>query len=63
MSVKKQTTKGILKEIRKIFANDLGQLYQWQIEEITAAIAEADADDFASNAEVKATFRKLTKVN
>lgn len=36
------------------------EMYQWQIEEIQKGIAEADAGDFASDEEVKATFAKLT---
>jgi len=32
---------------------------EWQISEIHAAIQEADAGDFASDAEVKAVFEKL----
>ncbi|MGM3306343.1 CopG family ribbon-helix-helix protein [Anabaena sp. WFMT] len=36
------------------------EIYQWQIEEIQKGIAEADAGDFASDEEVKATFAKLT---
>ncbi|MEH1928613.1 MAG: ribbon-helix-helix protein, CopG family [Nostoc sp.] len=36
------------------------EMYQWQIEEIQKGIAEADAEDFASHEEVKATFAKLT---
>jgi predicted transcriptional regulator len=39
------------------------EMHQWQIEEITAAIAEADAGDFASSEEVRATFAKLTNAN
>ena len=31
---------------------------EWQISEIHAAIQEADAGDFASNAEVEAVFEK-----
>jgi predicted transcriptional regulator len=31
---------------------------EWQIQEIRAAIAEADAEDFASDAEVKAVMDK-----
>lgn len=36
------------------------EMYQWQIEEIQKGIAEADAEDFASDEEVKATFARLT---
>lgn len=39
------------------------EMRQWQIEEITNAIAEADAGDFASPEEVKDTFAKLTNAN
>ncbi|MEI6445212.1 MAG: CopG family transcriptional regulator [Nostocales cyanobacterium ELA583] len=35
------------------------EMYQWQIEEIQKGIAEADAGDFASDEEVKATFARL----
>jgi predicted transcriptional regulator len=36
------------------------ELHQWQIEEIQQGIAEADAGDFASDAEVDDLFAKLT---
>lgn len=36
------------------------EMYQWQIEEIKKGIAEADAGDFASDKEIKATFARLT---
>ncbi|MEH2281957.1 MAG: CopG family transcriptional regulator [Nostoc sp.] len=36
------------------------EMYQWQIEEIQKGIAEADAGDFASDEEIKATFARLT---
>ena len=36
------------------------EMYQWQLEEIQKGIAEADAGDFASDEEVKATFARLT---
>ena len=39
------------------------EMYQWQLEEITKGIAEADAGDFASDEEVKAVFTKLTNGN
>ncbi|OUL29384.1 CopG family transcriptional regulator [Nostoc sp. T09] len=39
------------------------QMHQWQIEEIQKGIAEADAGDFASDEEVKATFTRLTNAN
>ncbi|HLP90245.1 MAG TPA: hypothetical protein VK184_16865 [Nostocaceae cyanobacterium] len=39
------------------------QMYQGQIEEILKTLAEADAGDFASDEEVKATFAKLTYLN
>jgi len=35
--------------------------HQWQIEETERAIAEADAGDFATDAEVRDAFRKLRK--
>ncbi|MBE8997356.1 CopG family transcriptional regulator [Nostoc sp. LEGE 12447] len=38
------------------------EIYQWQIEEIQKGIAEANAGDFASDEEIKATFAKLTNV-
>jgi predicted transcriptional regulator len=34
------------------------ELHEWQIQEIKAAIKEADAGDFASDEEVKAVFAK-----
>ena len=34
------------------------ELNEWQIEEIKAAIKEADADDFSSDQEVRAVFNK-----
>lgn len=39
------------------------EMYQWQTDEIQKGIAEADAGEFASNEEVKATFAKLTHAN
>lgn len=39
------------------------EMYQWQIEEIQKALTEADAGDFASEEEVKATFAKLTNAD
>jgi predicted transcriptional regulator len=39
------------------------EMYQWQIEEIKRGIAEADAGDFASDEEVKATFANLTNAD
>jgi len=38
-------------------------MYQWQIEEIQKGITEADAGDFASDEEVKATFARLTNAD
>jgi predicted transcriptional regulator len=35
-------------------------LYQWQIQEIKQAVAEADAGDFATDAEVTDVFARLT---
>lgn len=37
------------------------EMHQWQIEEIHRGIAEADAGDFATEAEVDAVFAKLTR--
>ena len=34
------------------------ELNEWQIEELKAAIKEADANDFASDQEVDAVFKK-----
>ncbi len=34
------------------------ELNDWQIQEIKTALTEADAEDFASNEEVTATFSK-----
>ncbi len=36
------------------------EMYHWQLDEIQKGIAEADAADFASDEEVKATFARLT---
>jgi predicted transcriptional regulator len=36
-------------------------LHRWQIEEITKAVAEADAGDFASHEEVEAMFNELLR--
>ena len=36
------------------------EMHHWQIEEIQQGIAEADAGDFVSEAEVQAAFAKLT---
>ena len=37
------------------------EMHQWQIEEIQSGIAEADAGDFATEAEVDAVFARLTR--
>ena len=34
------------------------ELNEWQIEDIKASIKEADADDFASDQEIRAVFNK-----
>ncbi|MBD2447287.1 CopG family transcriptional regulator [Nostoc sp. FACHB-152] len=39
------------------------ETYQWQIEETQSGIAEADAEDFANDEEVKAIFVKHIKAN
>jgi predicted transcriptional regulator len=36
------------------------EMHQWQIDEIRQGVAEAEAGDFASEAEVEAMFAKLT---
>jgi predicted transcriptional regulator len=36
------------------------EIHQWQLEEIYKGIAEAEAEDFANEAEVDAMFAKLT---
>jgi predicted transcriptional regulator len=36
------------------------EIHQWQLEEIYKGIAEAEAEDFANDAEVDAMFAKLT---
>ncbi|RCJ39702.1 CopG family transcriptional regulator [Nostoc minutum NIES-26] len=36
------------------------EIHQWQIEEIQKGIAEANAGEFASDAEVKTTFVRFT---
>ncbi|GAA6621948.1 CopG family ribbon-helix-helix protein [Scytonema sp. NUACC26] len=38
------------------------EVYQWQIAEIKAGVAEADAGDYATDEEVQAVFAKLTKI-
>ena len=38
-------------------------LHKWQIEEITKALAEADAGDFASEQEMQALFTKWANEN
>lgn len=37
------------------------ELESWQVAEVQRAIKEADASDFASEAEVAATFRRLKR--
>ncbi len=37
------------------------EVYQWQIAEIEAGVAEADAGDFATAEEVQTVFAKLTE--
>jgi predicted transcriptional regulator len=39
------------------------EMHKWQLEEISAAVKEADSGDFASEEEVKATFAKLTNAD
>ncbi len=39
------------------------EMHKWQLEEINTAVKEADAEDFASEEEVKATFAKLTNAD
>jgi len=39
------------------------EVYQWQIAEIEAGIAEADAGDFATEEEVQTVFAKLTNAH
>jgi predicted transcriptional regulator len=36
------------------------EVHQWQIDEIQRGLAEAEAGDFATEAEVEAVFAKLT---
>jgi len=36
------------------------EMHQWQIKEIQSGIAEADAEDFATEEEVIAVFARLT---
>ncbi|WP_238360814.1 CopG family ribbon-helix-helix protein [Iningainema tapete] len=39
------------------------EVYQWQIAEIEAGVAEADAGDYATDEEVQAVFAKLTNAH
>ena len=39
----------------------LAGFHKWQIEEITKALAEADAGDFATEKEMEALFKKWTQ--
>ena len=39
------------------------EIHQWQLKEIHQGIAEAEAGDFATDAEVEAMFEKLTNVS
>jgi len=39
------------------------EVYQWQIAEIEAGVAEADAGDFATEEEVQTVFAKLTNAH
>ncbi|MBD2776504.1 CopG family ribbon-helix-helix protein [Iningainema tapete] len=39
------------------------EVYQWQIAEIKAGVAEAEAEDFATDEEVKTVFAKLTNAH
>lgn len=52
---------------RNALFNEAIQLYlefnQWQVQEIQQGLAEADAEDFASDTEVEAVFRRLTDAN
>lgn len=46
--------------IKKAVANYI-ELQRWQIEEIERALTEADAEDFATDKEVRDAFRSLRK--
>ncbi|MDF5712584.1 MAG: CopG family transcriptional regulator [Rhizonema sp. NSF051] len=39
------------------------EVYQWQIAQIKAGLAEADAGDFATEEEVESVFARLTHVD
>ncbi len=39
------------------------EVYQWQIAEIKAGVAEAEAGDYATEEEVQAVFAKLTNAH
>ena len=39
------------------------EVYQWQIAEIEAGVAEANAGDYATDEEVQAVFAKLTNAD
>lgn len=39
------------------------EVYQWQVAEIEAGLAEADALDFATDEEVQTVFAKLTNAH
>lgn len=39
------------------------EVYQWQIAEIKAGVAEADAGDYATDEQVQAVFAKLNNVH
>ena len=39
------------------------EVYQWQIAQIKAGLAEADAGDFATEEEVQSVFARLTHVD
>jgi RHH-type transcriptional regulator, rel operon repressor / antitoxin RelB len=39
------------------------EMHHWQIAEVCQGIAEADAEDFATEREVQAVFAKLTNAN
>ncbi|MCL1471098.1 CopG family ribbon-helix-helix protein [Argonema antarcticum] len=57
----------VLERDRSYILNEAIDLYlkmhQWQIEEIQRSIAEADADEFATDEEVQAVFTRLTNVS
>lgn len=58
--------KGINRDRSYVLNEAIGaylEIQKWQIEEVEKGISEADAGEFASDEEIKATFARLTDLS